>query len=53
MDTIFMKSKNSKTFEPHVLILKLTGKLDSKKGEKMLLYQTLIFITHRKNKQLI
>ena len=34
MDTIFMKSENSKTFEPHVLILKLTGKLDLKKGEK-------------------
>ena len=29
-----MKSENSKTFEPRVLILKLTGKLDLKKGEK-------------------
>ena len=28
MDTIFMNSENSKTSEPHVLILKLTDKLD-------------------------
>ena len=30
MDTIFMNSENSKTSEPHVLILKLTDKLDIK-----------------------
>ena len=34
MNTIFMNSENRKTFEPHVLILKLTGKLDLKKDEK-------------------
>ena len=28
MDTIFMNSENSKTSEPHVLILKLVDKLD-------------------------
>ena len=28
MDTISMNSENSKTSEPHVLILKLTSKLD-------------------------
>ena len=28
MDTIFMKSENSKMSKPHVLILKLTNKLD-------------------------
>ena len=28
MDTIFMNSENSKTSKPHVLILKLTNKLD-------------------------
>ena len=28
MDTIFMNSENSKTSEPHILILKLTDKLD-------------------------
>ena len=28
MDTIFMNSENSRTSEYHVLVLKLTGKLD-------------------------
>ena len=35
MDTIFMNSENSKTSEPHVLILKLTEKLDLRRGEKI------------------
>ena len=35
MDTIFMNSKNSKTPEPHVLVLKLTNKLDLRIGEKI------------------
>ena len=30
-----MNSKNSKTSKPHVLILKLTDKLDLRKGEKI------------------
>ena len=34
MDTIFMKSENSKTSEPYVLIPKLTDKLDLRRGEK-------------------
>ena len=34
MDTIFMKSENSKTSEPYVLILKLTDKLDKRICEK-------------------
>ena len=28
MDTIFMNSENSKASKPHVLILKLTDKID-------------------------
>ena len=28
MDTIFMKSENNKTSKPHMLITKLTDKLD-------------------------
>ena len=38
MDTIFMNSEKSKNFESHVLILKLTDKLDLRRGEKMLLF---------------
>ena len=34
MDTIFMNSESSKTFEPHVSILKLTVKLDQRRDEK-------------------
>ena len=28
MDTIFMNSKNSKTFDPHKLLLNLTDKME-------------------------
>ena len=34
MDTIFMNSVNSKTSEYHVLVLKLTDKLDLRRGQK-------------------
>ena len=34
MDTIFMNSENSRTSEYHVLVLKLTDKLDLKRGQK-------------------
>ena len=34
MDTIFMNSRNIRTSEYHFLVLKLTYKLDLRKGEK-------------------
>ena len=34
MDIIFINSENSRTSKLHILILKLTGKLDLKRGEK-------------------
>ena len=34
MDTIFMNSENSKTLEHNVLVLKLTDKLDLRRGQK-------------------
>ena len=34
MDTIFMNSKNSRTSEHNVLVLKLTDKLDLRRGQK-------------------
>ena len=34
MDTIFMNSENSKTSEYHVLVFKLTDKLDRRRGQK-------------------
>ena len=47
MDTIFMNSENSKTSEYHVLVLKLTDKLDLR-SKKPLLYQILVFIIRGK-----
>ena len=49
MDTIFVKSENSRTSEYHVLMLKLTDKLDLKEVKKaLLLYQILVFTIHGK-----
>ena len=41
MDTIFMNSENSKTSEYHVLVLKLTDKLDLKGGQKTVVLSNL------------
>ena len=41
MDTVFMNSEKSKTSEPHILILKLTDKLDLKRGEKIIALSNL------------
>ena len=41
MDTIFMNSENSETSETHVLILKLTDKLDLRRGEKIIALSNL------------
>ena len=41
MDTIFMNLENSKTSEPHVLILKLTDKLNLRRGEKSIALSNL------------
>ena len=34
MDTIFMNSRNSKTSEPHMLVLSLSEKIDLKRSDK-------------------
>ena len=36
MDTILMHSENSNTSQPHVLTLRLTDKLDLRRGEKII-----------------
>ena len=48
MDTIFINSANRKTFEPHVLLLKLTDTLDLRRGEKVLRCQILVFTVYEK-----
>ena len=40
-DTLFMNSENSKTSKPHVLILKLTNKLDLRRGENSIALSNL------------
>ena len=48
MDTIFMNSENSRTPKPHILILKLTNKLDLRIGEKIIALSNLsIYYTWR------
>ena len=48
MNTIFMKSENSKTSEYHVLLLNLTDKLDLRRGEKTVALSNLsIYYTWR------
>ena len=42
MDTIFMNSENSRTSKYHVLMLRLTNKLDLKRVQKVLLYQITV-----------
>ena len=49
MDTIFLSSENSKTSEPHILILTLTEKLDLRKGEKIIALSNLIIYYTWKN----
>ena len=41
MDTIFMNSENSRTSEHHVLVLKLTDKLDLRRGQKSVAFSNL------------
>ena len=48
-----MNSENSKTSEPHILILKLSDKLVQEEGKGLLLYQILVFITRGKHKKLM
>ena len=49
MNTIFMNSENSRTSEYHVLIFKLTDKLDLERGEKGIALSNLIIYYTCKN----
>ena len=48
MITIFINSENSKTSQTHVLMCNLTNELDLRRGERLLSYQILLFITYGK-----
>ena len=49
MDTIFMNSENSRTSEYHVLVLKLTDKLDLRRGQKTVAVSNLTIYYTWKN----
>ena len=54
MDTIFMNSENNKTPKPHVLVLKLTNKLNLRIGKKVITLSNLsIYNTWKKHKTFI
>ena len=48
MDTIFMNYQNSKTCDPHRLLLNLLDKINLKRSEviNMFLHKTLTFTIH-------
>ena len=48
-----MNSENSKTSKPHVLILKLTNKLDLRIGEKIIALSNLSIKHMEKHKKVI
>ena len=53
MNTIFMNSENSKSSEPHILILKLSDKLDLRRGETIIALSNLsIYYTWKNIKSL-
>ena len=49
MDTIFMDSENSRTSKYHVLVLKLTNKLDLRRGQTTVALSNLSIYYTRKN----
>ena len=48
MNTIFMNSENSKTSDPHRLLLNLTDKINLKRSDKYVALSNLAFTIHGK-----
>ena len=53
MDTIFMNSDNSKTSDPHRLLLKLLDKINLKRSDKYIALSNLSIYYKWKNKKVI
>ena len=49
MDTIFMNSRNSKTSDPHRLLLNLSDKINLKRSDKYIVLSNLIIYYTWKN----
>ena len=53
MDALFVNSKNSKTSDPHRLLLSFTDEINLKEVINMLFYQSLAYTIHEKIKKII
>ena len=53
MDALFVNSKNSKTSDPHRLLLSFTDEINLKEVINMLFYQNLAYTIHEKIKKII
>ena len=54
MDTLFMNSENSKTSDPHRLLLNLTDKIDLRRKDKYIALSNLsIYYTWKNIKKVI
>ena len=51
MNTMFLNSKNSKTFDPHKLLLNLTEKIDLRRKDKYIIISNLSIYYMEKYKQ--
>ena len=51
MNTAFINTENSKTPKPHILILKLTDKLDLRMGEFIIVNHVYIYYTWKNRKK--
>ena len=49
MDTIFMNSRNSETFDPHRLLVNLTDEINLKRGDKYVALSNLSIYYKWKN----
>ena len=50
MNAIFMNSKNSKTFDPHRLIVNLTEKINLKRNNKYVVLSNISIYTEKYKK---
>ena len=53
MDTIFMNSENSKTFDPHRLLLNHSDEISLKRSDKYVALSNLTFHTWKNIKKVI
>ena len=53
MDTIFMNCKNSKTSDPHIVLLNLTDKINLKRSDEHVALSNLTITVHEKTNKVI